>query len=120
MHRILMFILLLQGMTAYGQSCSSLNEPRDGDVDVPVDSPIRWSEVPDPIGYVVSLGTSPGEGDIINNRSSGLGNFYVPETGLPADTQIFVTISFFKARQDFTTVSYTHLRAHETDSYLVC
>lgn len=103
MHRILMFILLLQGMTAYGQICSSLNEPRDGDVDVPVDTPIRWSEVPDPIGYVVSLGTSPGDGDIINNRSSGLGNFYVPETGLPADTQIFVTISFFKAGQDFTT-----------------
>jgi gliding motility-associated-like protein len=103
MYRILISILFLQGLTAYGQSCSSLDEPRDGDVDVPVDSPIRWSEVPDPIGYVISLGTTPGGTDIISNRSSGLRNFYIPETGLPADTQIYVTISFFKAGQGYTT-----------------
>ncbi len=111
MQRISLYLLLLvQVMVAHGQSCSSLMEPQDGDVDVPVDVQIRWSEVPDPIGYVISLGTTPGGGDILNNRSSGLRNFYFPETGLPADTQIYVTISFFKAGQDYTTCEVESFR----------
>ena len=29
-------------------------------------------------------------------------------------------LSYFSSRKYFLAVSYTHLRAHETDSYLVC
>src|SRR5680860_1578777 len=97
MQRMSLYLLLLvQGILAHGQSCSSLDKPRDGDVDVPLDTQIRWSEVPDPIGYV---------------RSLGLRNFYFPETGLPADTQIYVTISFFKAGQDYTTCEVETFRS---------
>jgi gliding motility-associated-like protein len=67
----------------------------DGDIDVPVDNLIRWTPVDGIIGYLVSLGTTPGGGEIINRRSSGLNNFYQPEIGLPSNTTIYVTISLF-------------------------
>ncbi len=121
MQRMSLYLLLLvQGILAHGQSCSSLDKPRDGDVDVPLDTQIRWSEVPDPIGYVISLGTTPGGGDILNNRSSGLRNFYFPETGLPADTQIYVTISFFKTGQDYTTCEVETFRSAAVTSPPAC
>ena len=98
-----LYISLLFGLFSYGQNCSTISTPLDGDVDVPVDTPIRWLAIPNIIGYVVSIGTTAGGGEIINRRSSGQNNFYIPEVGLPSDTQIYVTISYFKAGQDFTT-----------------
>lgn len=121
MQRMSLYLFLLfHGMLAHGQICSTLDEPRDGDVDVPLDIQIRWSEVSDPIGYVMSLGTTPGGVDILNNRSSGLRNFYVPEIGLPADTQIYVTISFFKVGQDYTTCEVETFRTAAITSPPAC
>ena len=96
-------IIILITFTCYGQDCSLITTPVNGDVDIAVDSPIRWRAVPNIIGFVVSLGTTPGGGEILNRRSSGQNNFYIPEVGLPADTQIYVTIGYFKEGQDFTT-----------------
>ncbi len=112
----LLVVCLLQATFFYGQTCSSLLEPRDGEVNVAVDTPIRWSEIPDIIGFVVSFGTTPGAGDIITNRSSGLNNSYVPETGLPADTQVYVTIGYYKAGQDFTTCAVETFRTEALTS----
>ena len=41
------------------------------------------------------MGTTPGGGEIINRRSSGQNNFYVPEVGLPENTTVYVTIQLF-------------------------
>lgn len=120
MYRILLFIVLFQGLKAYGQTCPMLIEPRDGDVDVPVDSPVHWSQVSDAVGYVISLGTSPGDVDIINNRSSGLRNYYVPETGLPADTQIYMTIGYFKGGREFVTCEVETFRTAAVTSAPGC
>ncbi|PKA97064.1 gliding motility-associated-like protein [Flavobacteriaceae bacterium MAR_2009_75] len=103
-------IIILMTFTCFGQDCSLITTPVDGDVDIAVDSPIRWSAVPNIIGFVVSLGTTPGGGEIVNRRSSGQNNFYIPEVGLPADTKIYVTIGYFKAGQDFTTCEIESFR----------
>jgi len=87
--------LLFLGYIAFGQECPKLTEPLDGAVDVPVDTPVTWEAVDGIIGYVVSLGTTPGGGEIINRRSSGQNNFYIPEVGLPENTRIYVTIQLF-------------------------
>lgn len=99
---LLYLMMLIVAPLTYGQTCSSLTEPRNGAINIPVNTKISWSEIPGIIGFVVSFGTTPGEGDIIKNRSSGLNNFYIPETGLPADTQVYVTIGYYKAGQNFT------------------
>ncbi|WP_281542709.1 T9SS type B sorting domain-containing protein [Maribacter aestuarii] len=92
---ILWLILALALNPLVGQECPTLIAPLDGQIDVPVDNPIRWTAVDGIIGYLVSLGTTPGGGEIINRRSSGLSNFYIPEVGLPESTVIYVTISLF-------------------------
>ncbi|WP_405381294.1 T9SS type B sorting domain-containing protein [Maribacter sp. LLG6340-A2] len=94
----LWIVLILLGLNMeYGlaQECPTMTSPLDGDINVPLDNLITWTEVEGIIGYLVSLGTTPGGGEIINRRSSGLNNYYQPEIGLPANTRIFVTISLF-------------------------
>ncbi|MGO4920702.1 T9SS type B sorting domain-containing protein [Maribacter spongiicola] len=81
--------------TSQAQQCPNMTSPLDGDINVPVDNLISWTEVDGIIGYLVSLGTTPGGGEIINRRSSGQNNFYQPEVGLPENTTIYVTISLF-------------------------
>ena len=90
------FIVCLAGIfETNAQQCPTMISPRDGDINVPVDNLIQWTAVEGIIGYLVSLGTTPGGGEIINRRSSGLNNFYQPEVGLPENTTIYVTISLF-------------------------
>lgn len=108
----LVMILLLCGIFSQAQQCPKISTPVDGAVDVPVDTEIRWPKVDGNIGYVVSLGTTPGGGEIINKRSSGDKNFYVPEVGLPENTKVYVTIVLFIfgqgertcAIEEFTTI----------------
>ena len=63
--------------------------------DVPVETTIVWEEVLGVPGYRISLGTTPGGGEIIDDRLVGSANFFVPPLGLPEDTEIFVTITLF-------------------------
>jgi len=93
--KLFYIILLLIGSNVFGQACPILTEPLDGSVDVPVDTPVTWEAVDGVIGYIVSLGTTPGGGEIINKRSSGQNNYYIPEVGLPENTTIHVTIQLF-------------------------
>lgn len=96
MHKKLLYIsVILFGYYAFGQACPKLTEPLDGAVDVPVDTPVTWEAVDGVIGYIVSLGTTPGGGEIINRRSSGQNNFYIPEVGLPENTRVYVTVQLF-------------------------
>ena len=93
--KLFLFLWLLGYYNVHSQQCPTLTSPLDGDIDVPVDNLIRWTPVDGIIGYLVSLGTTPGGGEIINRRSSGLNNFYQPEIGLPENTTVYVTISLF-------------------------
>jgi len=95
MKKLLFIPLLFFGTYALSQACPKLTEPLDGSVDVPVDTPVTWEAVDGVIGYVISLGTTPGGGEIINRRSSGQNNFYIPEVGLPENTRVYVTIQLF-------------------------
>ncbi len=91
----LLFLWLFFLSQINAQECPTLISPLDGDTEVPVDNLIQWTAVDGIIGYLVSLGTTPGGGEIINRRSSGLNNFYEPEVGLPSNTVVYVTISLF-------------------------
>lgn len=97
-------ILLIIGVLSYlgstAQQCPRLSTPINGAIDVPVDTEIRWPSVSGIFGYVISLGTTPGGGEIVNRRSSGAKNFYVPEVGLPENTTIYVSISMFIFGED--------------------
>lgn len=92
---VLTIVFIFTAVTALGQACPRITSPADGSLEVPVNTTISWPPVPGIIGYLVSLGTTPGGGDILNRRSAGLTNSYTPEVGLPENTTIYVTISLF-------------------------
>ena len=71
--------------------------PMDGDIDVPVDARISWENPGEVSGFIISIGTSPGGVDILQNRTSSPITSYTPETGLPEDTWIYVSIRLERA-----------------------
>ena len=113
LYKASLVLVLLCGLYSHGQQCPRISTPVNGAVDVAVDTDIRWPQVDGIFGYVVSLGTTPGGGEIVNRRSSGTKNFYVPEVGLPENTKIYVTIRLFVLGQpvqtcqieEFTTIN---------------
>lgn len=80
---------------SYGQQCPELTNPVDGAIEVPVNTTINWPKIDGVVGYLISLGTTRGGTDILNRRSAGLTNSFVPPVGLPDDTIIYVTIEMF-------------------------
>ena len=86
------FLLSLSG---FAQECPNLTLPTAGATNVPVDTAISWVEVVGVTGYVVSLGTTPGGGEIVSNQPVGSVTTYNPPLGLPESTTIYVTITLF-------------------------
>ncbi|NAS11262.1 T9SS type B sorting domain-containing protein [Poritiphilus flavus] len=96
-------VLLLVGLILHGQSCPDLTSPVDGATNVPVNADISWSAVEGINGYILSIGTTPGGTEILNERPVGSATTYTPPLGLPENTQIYVTITlFFFDRPDIT------------------
>lgn len=90
---LLFFGLVLIGLIARSQQCPAISYPLNGDRDIAVDATITWPEVEGINGYLISLGTVPGGVDIVNRRSIGVTNSYRAATGLPDNTEIFVSLS---------------------------
>ncbi len=108
--RMVLGVLLLVGLIAYGQECPRLTAPMDGATNVPVTTDISWNAVAGINGYILSIGTTPGGTEILNERPVGSATTYTPPLGLPENTQIYVTITlFFFDRSDITcnTESFT-------------
>ncbi|WP_377765326.1 T9SS type B sorting domain-containing protein [Croceitalea marina] len=71
--------------------CATLISPRNGDSDVPLTPILEWTEVPGATGYLVSIGTTPEDKNILDN-----GNFSTNSTlvlDFEPNRTIFVTIT---------------------------
>jgi gliding motility-associated-like protein len=90
-------LLLLSAFQATAQVCPDLIYPIDGETDIPVDTSISWENPGAVSGFIISIGTSPGGVDILQNRTSSPITSYTPETGLPEDTWIYVSIRLERA-----------------------
>ncbi len=69
--------------------------PRDGDTNVPVSATIHWEPVTGVPAYLISIGTTPGGTEIVNEVGVGSDTSYTPPLGLPSNTQVYVTITLF-------------------------
>lgn len=103
-----------------GQACPRLSSPANGSIGVPVNATISWPPVPGIVGYLVSLGTTSGSGDILNRRSAGLTNSYTPEVGLPENTTIFVTIELFLSNGELITCPSESFTTEEVTTPPTC
>jgi gliding motility-associated-like protein len=91
--RSLNIVSLLVGLISLSQECPGISYPQDGTTDVPVDATLTWPAVEGINGYLISLGTTPGGTDIVNNRAIGQNNFYTAPVGLPENSDIYTTLS---------------------------
>ncbi|MFD2563888.1 BspA family leucine-rich repeat surface protein [Aquimarina rubra] len=83
-------------------NCTTLSIPLDGATDISVDTDITWNSVSDATGYRLTVGTSSGGTDIINNQDvNNVTTFNLP-TDLPENTEIFVTVIPYNAVGDAT------------------
>lgn len=113
--RLLYFALIFWGAFSYGQACPTLNGPEDGDVNVPVETEITWTAVDNVPGYLLAIGTTPGDDDIVAQQNVGIATSFTPPIGLPAGTEVHVTITLFFfdrenivcASESFTTENVT-------------
>ena len=72
--------------------CTNLISPINGATNVVVNTDIIWDPVFNADGYILTIGTSPGGSDIINNIDVGNDTSFVLSDELPEDTTIYVSI----------------------------
>ncbi len=91
------FIFLCWSFYLSAQVCNSpvLTFPTNGSVNVPVNATITWDAVVGVPGYVISIGTTPGGVDIVNQENLGNSLSYTLPLGFPENTLIYVTIRLF-------------------------
>ncbi len=95
--KLLFTLVVLLGSKAVAQSCPVpvLTNPVDGEINVAVNTQISWNPVTGVPAYLLSIGTTPFGTEILNRQNVGNATSYIPPTGLPADTDIYVTITLF-------------------------
>ncbi|AZJ32649.1 BspA family leucine-rich repeat surface protein [Tenacibaculum mesophilum] len=77
-------------------SCTTITVPSDGGTNVAVDTNITWDAVADTDGYYLSIGTTSGGTDIVNNELV-IGTTYNPTSDLPENTTIYVSVLPYKS-----------------------
>lgn len=92
---ILFFSCLWLPFLGFSQDCPNLIDPLPNAVNVPVTTAISWEEVTGIAGYIISVGTTPGGGEIVNEQNVGSDTTFTPPLGLPENTLIYVTITLF-------------------------
>ena len=113
--RLLIFLLLTSAFVK-AQECPLLVGPLPGATNVPVTTSISWEEVIGVTGYIISVGTSPGAGDIVSNQPVGSDTSFTPPLGLPESTQIYATITlFFFDQPDIECESQSFTTRNETN-----
>lgn len=87
--------LLVHSIMGQVAECPQLTNPLNGSTNVPVGTTITWNSITGVTGYIISIGTTPGGTDIVNNQPVGNATSFTPPLGLPDNTRVFVTLSLF-------------------------
>ncbi|WP_165776630.1 T9SS type B sorting domain-containing protein [Maribacter sp. 4G9] len=92
---IFIMLMLFSNSSILAQECPALVGPLNGENQVATTASISWKTIEGVPGYIISLGTTQGGRDILDELNVGSSNRYTPPTGLPENTQVFVTITLF-------------------------
>ncbi len=90
--------------------CTTIINPLEGAIDVAITATINWEEVIEATGYTISIGTTSGGTDIINDLDVGNTTSYTPTNELPQQTTVFVTVTPYNiggSAESCTELSFT-------------
>jgi len=105
---LLLFCLIAESMTAQAPSCTLLSAPANGELDVEVDVQLEWLAAANATEYRLTIGTSPGGNEILDDFSVGdVTTFSLPDD-LPPFQTIYVTISTHNSNSSNTSCSETN------------
>ncbi len=91
-------VVTLQGLTvAAAPSCPSVTAPANNATGVSTLPTFTWGLSQNAAGYRITLGTTPGGTDILNNVDLGNTNSYTLATALNNNTQYYYTVSAYNA-----------------------
>ncbi len=80
-------------------SCTLLTSPTNGETNVFTDTDLSWDLVEDATGYLLSIGTSPDNFDILDTIDIGNVNSYDLSENLPVASIIYVSIVPYNEEQ---------------------
>ncbi|MEZ4841082.1 MAG: hypothetical protein R2821_06095 [Flavobacteriaceae bacterium] len=83
-------------------SCTTLSSPSNGATNVSVSTSLSWNSISNADGYRISVGTSSGGTDIVNNTDLGNVTTYDFTSDLPENTTIYVSITPYNSVGDAT------------------
>jgi len=73
--------------------CATIIAPADGELEVDLNHNINWFFAQGATGYLLSLGTSPGATDLLNNFDNGNNTVWSNTITFPENTTIYVNIT---------------------------
>ncbi|UGU15043.1 gliding motility-associated C-terminal domain-containing protein [Sinomicrobium kalidii] len=72
--------------------CTTMYRPVNGATNVPVSAAISWNAVPEADGYYLTVGTTSGGTDLVDNEDVGDTTVYDLVNDLPGSTEIYVSV----------------------------
>lgn len=107
-------VVTLHGLTvASAPGCPGVTAPTAGQNDVSINPTFTWGLSQNAAGYRISIGTTSGGADVVNNLDLGNINSYTLSTSLNNNTQYYYTVSAYNTagssanctERTFTTIS---------------
>ncbi|MFS4494325.1 BspA family leucine-rich repeat surface protein [Maribacter sp. 2308TA10-17] len=80
--------------------CSTISSPFNGETEVDLESTIIWDEIEKTDGYRISIGTTSGGTDIVNDLELGTSTSYNHNEEYPFGREIFVTVIAYNTAGD--------------------
>ena len=108
------------GATAPGITCTELLLPVDNAINVPIETNLNWLKVPNAMGYKLTIGTTSGGTELLNNVDIGNTTTYNLLGNYPANTNIFVTITPYDSSGDATACTQEHFITGDSDTVPSC
>ncbi|WP_396602857.1 BspA family leucine-rich repeat surface protein [Algibacter sp. R77976] len=100
--------------------CTTLSSPLNGDTDVAIGTDLTWNAIANATGYRLTVGTTSGGTDILNNEDvANVTTFDLP-ADLPETSTIFVTITPYNAVGDAVTCSEESFITETLETIPVC
>ncbi len=85
--------------------CTALSQPADGATEVTVDADLMWPAVAEATGYRLTMGTTPGGAEILDNQDVGDITTYSLAADLPESSLIYVSVVPYNAEGSATACS---------------